>query len=196
MSLLEFLNLSEIVNHATIRLDSEPHLCFFSPFELSWIARKKRYHWLLLNHFWPLQLQVSCSLTIIHHRKILAVAASCVAPYRHYSYQHSTISSTSPHNTFQFTSINTIFLSIQYCNTTCRWNCQSRGLWQWQFHKSKKTSWNTTIWLICVEWPCPNIATDTALLKGQILLLIQMLLVLIGGPDQRAPLPKRVATPV
>ena len=41
-----------------------------------------------------------------------------------------------------------------------------------------------------------NIATNAALLKGQILLLIQMLLVLIGGPDQRAPLPKRVATPV
>ena len=39
-----------------------------------------------------------------------------------------------------------------------------------------------------MEWPCPNIATDTALLKGQILLLIQMLL-LIGDWDQRAPSP-------
>ena len=38
----------------------------------------------------------------------MAVAASCVAPYRLDSYQHSTISSTSPHNTFEFTSINTI----------------------------------------------------------------------------------------
>ena len=54
MSLLEFLNLSEIVNHATIRLDSEPHLCFLSPFGVSWIAKKKSYHWLLLNPFFSL----------------------------------------------------------------------------------------------------------------------------------------------